>query len=258
MEVLITKLLTENNTLHAKIIDLEKQLEISKQEQPYQSIETKDLAAALAKARLEFRNPAKNKIVAFSGRKYEYSDLAAITEAVAPALAKYGIALVQQVEDINGATILHTKLIHLSGQWIESRTRVIPNGKTHQEWGSALSYQRRYNIMALCAIAPEDEPSDDDALVADKKDIDKFTQGSVQSKINPRKDNYETVTPEQLDQLYDELANEVFNEDVEKIITNIQDKYQVHTLADLPKNRYKEVFDWVMVAKNTRRGLIKK
>lgn len=259
MEAIINRLIEENNKLRELSAQQTNLLDKIKYENsPYSSTETKDLAASLCKARLEFKPPLKNKIVQFSGRKYEYSDLAAITEAVAPALAKYGIALIQQVEDVNGATILHTKLLHSSGQWIESRSRVIPVGKTQQEWGSAMSYQRRYNIMSLCSIAPEDEPSDDDALTADKKDIERFDKGMVSSKSNPRKDNYVTITPEQLDYIESELNNDVFREDLEKILDRIKDRYEIGTLADLPKNRFQEVIDGVLTMKSQRLELYKK
>lgn len=258
MESILAKLLEENKQLKSEIFELSGEIAGLKSERPYSSSEIKDLVGALAKARLDFKSPAKNKIVQFSGRKYEYSDLAAITEAVAPALAKHGIALVQQVEDQNGATILHTRLLHSSGQWIESRSRVIPVGKTQQEWGSAMSYQRRYNIMSLCAIAPDDEPSDDDALTADKKDINKFEQGIVQSKINPRKDSYVTITPEQLDFIESELSEPVFADDLEKVLTDILEAYHIGVLADLPKNRFDEVMKRVLTMKQTRLNLNKK
>lgn len=259
MESIINKLIEENSKLSELYNKVSKELDAIKSDNtPYSSTEIKDLVGALAKARLDFKNPSKNKIVQFSGRKYEYSDLSAITEAVAPALAKHGIALVQQVEDVNGATILHTKLLHSSGQWLESRSRVIPVGKTQQEWGSAMSYQRRYNIMSICAIAPDDEPSDDDALTADKKDMDKFDRGLVQSKTNPRKDNYVTITTEQLDFLESELSESVFSDDLEKVLTDIQDTYHIGVLADLPKNRFEEVMKRILTMKNTRLNLNRK
>ena len=259
MESIVNKLLEENAKLRDLYNQQQKELDKYKSEdKPYSSTEIKDLVGALAKARLEFKTPSKNKVVQFSGRKYEYSDLAAITDAVAPALAKHGIALVQQVEDINGATILHTKLLHSTGQWIESRSRVIPVGKTQQEWGSAMSYQRRYNIMSLCAIAPDDEPSDDDALSADKRDMSKFDQGLVSSKINPRKDNYVTITKEQIDDLEIDLSSPEFSDDLEKVLQDILDQYQIGVLADLPQNRYREVADRIRKMKQMRSQVSKK
>ena len=254
MEPIIQKLIDDNKQLSESLKKTQEELsQLKNEDRPYQSIEIKDLITALAKARLEFKAPAKNKIVQFSGRKYEYSDLAAITDSVAPALAKHGIALVQQVEDADGgATILHTKLLHSSGQWMESRSRVIPVGKTQQEWGSAMTYQRRYNIMSLCAIAPEDEPTDDDGMIADKRDNDKYDRGFITSKQNPRKDNYVTITKEQLEDLEIDLADSVFSPDLEKILSDILDKYQIGVLADLPQNRYREVADKIRHMKALR------
>lgn len=253
MESILLKLVEENAKLRDLYNATLKEVETLKsQDAPYSSTEVKDLVGALAKARLDFKTPSKNKIVQFSGRKYEYSDLAAITDAVAPALAKHNIALIQQVEDISGATILHTKLMHSSGQWIESRSRVIPVGKTHQEWGSAMSYQRRYNIMSLCAIAPDDEPSDDDALKADFKDNDRLERGYVQNKNNPRNNTRVTIVPEQLDAIESELKNPVFAHDIESILEKLYDRYDIGELADLPKDKYDEVFQHVLRVKAKR------
>lgn len=259
MESIINKLIEENKKLNELYSETSKELEALKsKDTPYSSTEIKDLVAALAKARLDFKTPAKNKIVQFSGRKYEYSDLAAITEAVAPALAKHGIALVQQIEDQNGACILHTKILHSTGQWIESRARVIPVGKTQQEWGSALSYQRRYNIMSLLSIAPDDEPSDDDALTADKKDIDRYEKGLIQTKGAEKKQPFVTITPEQLEYLESELSNDVFRHDLDRILDRIFERYECGVLADLRKDKFQEVIDHVLNMKNTRLNLNKK
>jgi hypothetical protein len=120
-----------------------------------------DIAAALAKAQGQMKNAALNKVNPHF--KSKYADLAGIRDTVIPALTANGIAAVQTL-DVLGAEGVHspyviTRLIHASGQWIESRCP-IPGGKNMQEMGSGITYARRYSLSAICGIAADE---DDDA-----------------------------------------------------------------------------------------------
>jgi hypothetical protein len=53
--------------------------------------------------------------------------------------------------------VLVTRLIHESGEWLGSRYPVHPVKADPQGEGSALTYARRYALMALVGIAPEDD-----------------------------------------------------------------------------------------------------
>jgi len=68
---------------------------------------------------------------------------------------------VQTIE--NG--VLHTRLLHTSGQWIASEHPLPMSGRP-QEIGSALTYARRYSLSALIGIAADE---DDDANAAEKR-----------------------------------------------------------------------------------------
>lgn len=115
------------------------------------------LATALAKAQGIMANAVINKVNPHF--KSKYADLAAIREAVMQPLAQNGIAIVQLVgSDENGA-FLTTRLVHASGQWIES-IHPLPTTAKPQEFGSALTYARRYSLAAICGISAEE---DDDA-----------------------------------------------------------------------------------------------
>lgn len=115
-----------------------------------------ELAAALAKAQGEMKNAVLNKVNPHF--KNRYADLAAIRDAVIPPLTKHGIAVVQALD----ASSVLTRLVHTSGQWIES-VCPIPNGGDMQKMGSAITYARRYSLSAICGIAADE---DDDANAA--------------------------------------------------------------------------------------------
>jgi hypothetical protein len=87
-----------------------------------------------------------------------YADLSACVEAVIDALNQNGIALMQQTSECADGVIVETVLIHESGETISSGKLHVPASKHDaQGYGSALTYCRRYSLMAACGIAPEDD-----------------------------------------------------------------------------------------------------
>ena len=118
-----------------------------------------ELATALAAAQAEMKNATFNRTNLHF--KSKYADLAMIRDAVTPALAKQGIAVVQGTDTVESGIIVTTRLVHKSGQWIESRFPIAYDKP--QVMGSAYSYARRYSLSAICSIASEE---DDDGNAA--------------------------------------------------------------------------------------------
>jgi hypothetical protein len=95
-----------------------------------------------------------------------YATLAAVWDACRAPLSKHGLSVVQATEPFAGGMLLHTRLMHSTGQFIESVYEVRPTQATPQGFGSALTYARRYSLMALVGVAADD---DDDGNEASKK-----------------------------------------------------------------------------------------
>lgn len=116
---------------------------------------------ALIKAQGDFKPAVKDAVNPAFARganpKPSYVTLAQAIDSVSEALRGNGIALVQMTDVQDGRTILETRLIHESGEWIASRYPVHPVKADPQGEGSALTYARRYALMALVGIAPEDD-----------------------------------------------------------------------------------------------------
>lgn len=119
------------------------------------------ISTALAKAQGEIKNPAKNSTNPHF--KNKYADLTAGLDAIKDALSKNSIAVVQGTEADGDTIILHTRLLHSSGQWIGGTYPVCKMGGKHQETGSAMTYARRYALFALVGIAGDE---DDDGNAA--------------------------------------------------------------------------------------------
>lgn len=124
----------------------------------------KQIASALVKAQREF-GPAL-KTSRNPHFKSKYADLSAVVEAVIDGLNNNGIALIQQTHECDSGVIVETLLIHESGEQISGGRLHVPASKQDaQGYGSALTYARRYSLMATTGIAPED----DDGNAASKK-----------------------------------------------------------------------------------------
>lgn len=117
-----------------------------------------ELAKALAAAQAEMSNATLNKVNPHF--KSKYADLAEIRNTVTPVLAKHGLSVSQTTMPDNGVLIVTTRLMHLSGQWIESHYPIIADTNKPQVMGSAMTYARRYSLAAICNISADE---DDDA-----------------------------------------------------------------------------------------------
>lgn len=116
----------------------------------------KNLAAAFVKAKRSFGPALKDKTnPAFRSK---YADLGACIDAVESALLDNGIACIQETfEDATGVTV-ETVFMHESGEERRCGRLHVPAAKQDpQGYGSALTYARRYSLMAACGIAAEDD-----------------------------------------------------------------------------------------------------
>ena len=116
----------------------------------------KEISSALVKAQKAF-GPAL-KTHSNSHFKSRYADLSACVEAVIDGLNNNGIFLMQGSHLCEDGVIVETLFIHESGEQMSAGKLHVPASKQDaQGYGSALTYARRYALMAACGIAPEDD-----------------------------------------------------------------------------------------------------
>jgi len=90
--------------------------------------------------------------------KRNYADLTSVIEASRAALHVNGLAVLQSVGGIvEGRVHITTRIIHKSGQWIESTCQVPLHKSDAQGLGSATTYGRRYGLMAMLNIPAIDD-----------------------------------------------------------------------------------------------------
>jgi len=119
------------------------------------------LAPALVKAQSELKNATLNKVNPHF--KSRYADLAEIRDTVTPALSKNGLAIIHFTQLTGSGFFLVTRLLHESGEFIDSRYPLPENIDRPQQMGSAITYARRYMLAAMCGITADE---DDDGNAA--------------------------------------------------------------------------------------------
>lgn len=130
----------------------------------FQSDSINELAAALAAAQAEMKQPVKNSKNPHFGNRY--ADLNEVITTANPILARHGLAIVQTTDYSGGMVVLTTTLLHTSGQWVSGTYPVIPVKPDPQGYGSAMTYARRYAYSAIAGLAADD---DDDGNAASSK-----------------------------------------------------------------------------------------
>lgn len=86
-----------------------------------------------------------------------YADLATVVEAVIPAMNAAGVGVLQFPSFDGEMVRITTALLHDSGACITSTLAMRPTKNDPQGVGSAITYARRYALLAMTGAAPEDD-----------------------------------------------------------------------------------------------------
>jgi ERF superfamily len=121
-----------------------------------------ELAAALAKFQAALPRIVKGETANAGTYTYAYAGLDEVAAVVLPALGKVGLSFACFPTMADGQFVLSYSLLHEGG---EERTGTWPLGTgTPQQRGSAITYGRRYCLMAVTGVFPGGE--DDDGKAA--------------------------------------------------------------------------------------------
>lgn len=136
------------------------------------SEDIKELAIALNKFQAQLQTIARES----EAHKYKYADYASIWNAIRDPLTENGLSVFQDAYTIDGNAYVSTRVMHSSGQWIETNPLHVPQGKKDAHaTGSACTYARRYSLSAALGIVPDD----DDGAKAQEKAPEKPKQKDV-------------------------------------------------------------------------------
>lgn len=112
-----------------------------------------DLVAALS----EITNPPMTQENPHFRSKF--SSLKDCVNTIRPILAKHHIAATQMVRHGDAGDRVVTRLVHASGEFVEDGGIPLANTSDPQKMGSAMTYARRYGLLAICGAVGD--PDDD-------------------------------------------------------------------------------------------------
>jgi len=188
-----------------------------------------ELAVALHKAQQGLNLAKKDKKNQFF--KSSYADLRSVWETCKKPLGDNNLAVIQTMGFDNGHHYVETMLLHTSGQYIMGVQKLELTKVDMQGIGSAVTYARRYGLMAILGICPEDDDAEG-AVVHEK-------QQAPASKPPAIKSGKKVITEKQGKRL---IAIAVANGFTRELIKDyILHKYQIEHLRDIPMDIYDDV-----------------
>lgn len=120
----------------------------------------KHIASALLQVQSKVSGVARDAKADAGRRVYKYATLEAVIDAVRPACVEAGVVLLQapSLNSENGVVSVETVLVHAaSGEFVSCTSSCTANAGDAQAVGSAQTYMRRYGLMSLLGLAPEDD-----------------------------------------------------------------------------------------------------
>lgn len=117
------------------------------------SEQSNEIFLALIDLQGQLKPISRSKVVKVKSFEFRYAPLDAITEYITPLMQQNGLAFLQAVD----ADCLTTRIIHKSGQWIESDTFLNREQPNMQGFGGEITYKRRYALCSLLGIVSDDD-----------------------------------------------------------------------------------------------------
>ena len=115
----------------------------------------------LANAQMARKVPRKDAVNPF--HKNKYATLNSCMAAIKPALNQNNFAIVQCGGKDEFGHYVETKFVHTSGKEFVSKIYLELEKAGMQAIGSAITYAKRYGLLGLSGMEPDENPDDDDA-----------------------------------------------------------------------------------------------
>lgn len=186
---------------------------------------TSDSIESIAKAMCEAQRLMKpaSKDSVNPHFKSKYSDISSVWECIREPLTTQGLTVWQDVTTDDGQVCITTRVVHVSGQWVEFGPLNIPLTKKDAHGvGSSVSYGKRYALCAALGVVSGDE--DDDG------------NGSKAPPPQQLKINREMIM--ELNMLLDDCGEEYSNQ----IMTTLKNfNPPIRSFEDLPIQLYERI-----------------
>lgn len=124
------------------------------------------LAAALAAFQTELPHVEAKETGDAGSYQYRYAGLGSVSKKILPLLGKHGLSFTSAPTLTDaGKFVLRYRLLHESGEEINGEYPL--SGANAQAQGSMITYARRYSLLAVTGVSPDQD--DDDAAATQQK-----------------------------------------------------------------------------------------
>jgi hypothetical protein len=131
-----------------------------------------ELASALCNAQSQMGGAVKDSSNPFF--KSSYADLTSVIKAIKQPFSDNGLSYTQfPVSNEHGVGV-STRLMHISGQWLEMDYTLPTVKKDPQASGSAITYARRYALQSIAGIPTADDDAESAMLRGEKSEQEKY------------------------------------------------------------------------------------
>jgi hypothetical protein len=124
---------------------------------------TPALLTGIVHAQAKIQHTIKDLTGQEGNRTFDYADLPATIDAIKPALQEAGLGVVQSTTYNEGIVTVDTVVFHKEGGSIRSSSNIPCEKAGAKAVGSATTYMRRYELLALFFIASKKDDDDGDA-----------------------------------------------------------------------------------------------
>ena len=93
--------------------------------------------------------------------KNRYASLEAVIDATSKVFQANGFAVMQPCGRDELGVYVETKLLHSTEQAFSSKVYLVLDKQNMQGLGSAITYARRYGLLGMACLAPEDDDGND-------------------------------------------------------------------------------------------------
>jgi len=168
--------------------------------------------------------------------KSKYASLDSIQQHIKPHLIKCGLIVTQGNIVIDGNIFVNTKVWHTeSGQFIESIFPIVVQKGTAQDYGSAVSYAKRYSITGLLNLIVQDE--DDDGNYASNKNETKVEVKSDPPSLDQEKYDamVKFINDGKIKEVESALKKYTLNDSQKKLLTTLINQAKAEAITKQAK-----------------------
>lgn len=132
---------------------------------PHDSLEDALVAALSELTVVHAGRTAKVEMKQGGSFSYDYADIADVVKMTRPILAKHGLVALTPIHDHPQGLACRVLIVWAGGETLDLGSFPFPAGRDAQTTGSAVTYHRRYSLVAALGMAAGD---DDDGAAATK------------------------------------------------------------------------------------------